>query len=305
VAILPLYRASGRPIRTLRFLGSGGAGQELGPICAPQDRLRAAAALRRALESEIWGWDLFLGDFLPGSEDWNTLTDARTIGSNASPRVRTEGLTWDAYMNRRSHKFRRTVRNFERRLSREWALSYRLSEQPDRIEGDMAALHELHERRWGGAPGAPDYRRISEFERELAPLALELGWLRLWTMELEGRPAVGLFGLRYGGTEWAIRIGRDPDPRRRNISVGLVLFAHAIRAAIEDGVGTYRLGRGTSEYKQRLADDDPGLVQIGVPRGLVGRLALGAARARDSLPGWSHRWLVEARRREQSQDRSR
>src|SRR4051794_5188535 len=45
VALLPLYLASRRPVRTLRFLGHGPADQ-LGPVCAPEDRQAAAGAPR-------------------------------------------------------------------------------------------------------------------------------------------------------------------------------------------------------------------------------------------------------------------
>jgi CelD/BcsL family acetyltransferase involved in cellulose biosynthesis len=291
VAILPLYLASGRPLRTVRFIGSGGAAHELGPICAAADRPLVARALCRALAEAGHGWDLFIGDFLPGADDWGEMTGYRTIATSPSPVAQIGGTSWEEYFNSKSYKFRRTIRNFERRLSRDWGLRYRLSDDASRIDAEMSALYELHERRWAGEPGG-DYERISRFERELAPLALRLGWLRLWTMELDDRPAVALFGLRYGDSEWALRIGRDPDPRRRNLSVGLVLFAHAIKAACEDGMRLYRLGRGASDYKARLSDADPGLDQLTTARGLRGRLALWGAGARDSLPVWARRRLV-------------
>ena len=45
--VLPLYVNRTRPLRVLRFVGHGVADQ-LGPVCAPADRERVAAALRRA-----------------------------------------------------------------------------------------------------------------------------------------------------------------------------------------------------------------------------------------------------------------
>jgi CelD/BcsL family acetyltransferase involved in cellulose biosynthesis len=192
----------------------------------------------------------------------------------ASPLVRVEGLSWEEFLGRRSRKFRRTMRNHERRLARDWGLRYRLADDPARLGDDMDLLDRLHEKRWGGRPGGWRYAQTSRFERELAPLALERGWLRLWIMELEGRPAQALLGFRYGGVEWAHRVGRDPDPRWGTLSIGLVLFGHAIREAIGEGVHTYHFGRGASEFKARFTDEDPGLDQVVLARGPVGRAAL-------------------------------
>jgi CelD/BcsL family acetyltransferase involved in cellulose biosynthesis len=44
--------------------------------------------------------------------------------------------------------------------------------------------------------------------------------------------------------------------------VGLVLLAHSIRAALEDGLDEYRFLRGAEPYKYRFADEDPGLETI-------------------------------------------
>ena len=46
--VLPLYVNRTRPLRVLRFVGHGAADQ-LGPVCAPADRERVAAALRPLL----------------------------------------------------------------------------------------------------------------------------------------------------------------------------------------------------------------------------------------------------------------
>jgi CelD/BcsL family acetyltransferase involved in cellulose biosynthesis len=269
LAILPLYLATRRPLRIARFLGHG-PGHELGPICAPGDRALACRALRRALREHDRRVDLFLGDGLPGDEAWTAeLGGRQTARRISSPLIWTADTTWDRFLASRSHHFRARLRNHERRLARDWGLSYRLAEDPARLEDDMRLLFELHEKRWGPDP-SEHYAVNRRFDWDLAPLALEQGWLRLWMMELEGKPAVALLGLRYGGVEWLIRFGRDPDPRRRTISAGLVLLGHAVRSAIEDGATAYRLGRSAAEYKDRFADADPEICEIAVPASLAG-----------------------------------
>jgi CelD/BcsL family acetyltransferase involved in cellulose biosynthesis len=272
LAILPLYLAMRRPLRIVRFLGHGPA-HLLGPICAPQDRALATRALQRALREREERVDLFLGDSLPGDEGWTKELGGRQTARYSSPLIRTEDTTWDRFLQGRSHHFRARLRNHERRLARDWGLTYRLADDPARIDDDLRLLFELHEMRWG--PDASEhYAKNRSFDWELAPLALERGWLRLWIMELDGTPAVALLGLRYEGTEWLLRFGRDPDPRRRSISAGLVLLARAVRSAIEDGVTAYRLGRSAAEYKNRFADADPEICEIAAPVSLAGSVGL-------------------------------
>jgi hypothetical protein len=67
VAILPLYQWSSRPLHIVRFLGHGPSDQ-LGPISAPGDRNAAATTLRQALSGRAP--DLFIGERMPGDEQW-------------------------------------------------------------------------------------------------------------------------------------------------------------------------------------------------------------------------------------------
>src|SRR5439155_21006305 len=69
VAVLPLYLATRRPVRTLRFLGHGPADQ-LGPVCAAEDRIAVAEALKRLPTAEPSAGDVFLAQRLAPSDGW-------------------------------------------------------------------------------------------------------------------------------------------------------------------------------------------------------------------------------------------
>ena len=56
-----------------------------------------------------------------------------------------------------------------------------------------------------------------------------------------------------------------------------MLLAHAVREALTDGMGEYRLLRGGAAYKERFATSDPGLETFGLPRGVSAQLLLAAA----------------------------
>jgi CelD/BcsL family acetyltransferase involved in cellulose biosynthesis len=53
-----------------------------------------------------------------------------------------------------------------------------------------------------------------------------------------------------------------------------VLYCHAIREAMADGMREYRFLLGAEAYKWRFADHDPGLERVVLPTGAAGRAAL-------------------------------
>ena len=274
VALLPLYAFARRPFRVLRFLGHGPADQ-LGPVCASDDRPTAARALRESLRE--LRWDAFVAEQLPGNEGWSAVLGGRVLRRTGTPVLRFDGKGWDELLAGKSRNFREQVKRRERKLAREHELRFRLSEDREGLDADLDTLFALHSERWsagGSVFGGP----TEAFHREFAACALERGWLRLWILELDGRPVAAWYGLRFAGCECYYQAGRDPAYDRH--SVGFVLLVHSIRAALEDGVREYRFLRGGEDFKYRFANADPGLETLGVWRGPAGRAAVAAAALR-------------------------
>jgi CelD/BcsL family acetyltransferase involved in cellulose biosynthesis len=274
-AILPLYLSRRRPARTLRFVGHGPA-DRLAPVCAPGDRDRAAAALRRALDDGIAGWQLAVVDRMPAEEGWAAALGEAPLRTEASPVLVPDGMDWDAFLASRSKNFRDQVRRRERKLARAHDLRFRLTEDPGELERDYDTLLQLHRARWGEGSSSFVPPRDA-LHRDFAAAALERGWLRLWTLELDGRPAAIWLGYRFGGSEWYYQAGRDPALERE--AVGFVLMAHTVRSALDDGVSEYRLLLGGEAYKDRFATADPGLETVVFARGVRGRAMRATARA--------------------------
>ena len=272
VAVLPLYVDRVGPFRLLRFIGHGHADQ-VGPVCAPEERDVAAAALRDVLDSG--GFHLFLGEGLaPG---WAEPIGARVIERAASPVVTLTESTWEEFLAARSSNFRQQVRTAERRLGQR-GLRFRLADDPGRLDQDLDVLFALHRARW---PGSPWFAYAEAFHRDFATRALERGWLRLWILELDGSPAGAWLGYRFAGVESYYQAGRDPALERER--VGFVLLAHSIREALADGMSEYRLLRGDESFKYRFATADPGLETLARPVGALGRAALALRTARRRL----------------------
>ena len=269
-AILPLCRAGRGPLRTLRWIGHG-PGDELGPVCSPAGRPLAARALSAAVDDE---GRLLLAERLPVEDGWETLLEGVVLRREPSPALALGG-DWDAYLASRSANFRQALRRRERRLARDHGLRFRLADDPARLVGDLEVLFALHAARFGTRSSVLG-ARTRAFHHDLAARALAGGWLRLWMLELDGRPAAAWYGFRTGGREWYYQAGWDPA--RARDGVGFVLLAHSVRAAMLDGMTEYRFLRGGEAFKARFGPRDDGLVTVGLARGAGGRALLAAAR---------------------------
>ena len=159
-------------------------------------------------------------------------------------------------------------------------LRVRLADDPDRLGSALDALFALHRARW---PGSHWFAAAEAFHRDFAALALERGWLRLWVIELDGRPAAAWYGFRFEGIDSYYQGGRDPALTRERL--GLVLTIHTVREAIADGIEEYRFlarRRALQVPVRHLGSrrgDDRGA------RGVMGRAALAARLARRRLSG--------------------
>lgn len=277
--ILPLYESARGPLHMLRFLGSGPADRQ-GPICSAADSADVARALRRLLAGGHC--DLLLAERLPGDVGWGRLLGAVTLRREASPVLRIDGRSWDELLAARSANFRQQVRARERRLTREFSVSFRLANDPERLPSDLNTLAALHSARWQAGGSDALSGPLRAFHEDFAALALSSEWLRLWFLELDGRPVAAWYGFRYGGGDWFYQAGREP--RHEQLSVGFVLMAHTIREAARDGMRTYHLLRGDEPYKARFANEDPGIETVGLARDYKGRAAVAGASGAARLP---------------------
>jgi CelD/BcsL family acetyltransferase involved in cellulose biosynthesis len=263
IALLPLTRERRGPFRIVRFAGSGVA-DELGPVCAPADRVAATAPLRVAAD----GADVLIAERL--RSDWPPrLLGGRILSEDDSPVISlaAEG-DWEAYLRARSSNFRQQVRRRERKLQRSLDVRFRLADDPARLDADVDALVALHRARWGAQSSSFDGARES-FHREFAAVALERGWLRLWLAESDGVPVAAWYGFRFAGVESYYQSGRDPQWDRHAVGAGIL--EHSIREAFADGLHEYRLLRGDESYKRRYATAPGAVVTAAIPGSGRGR----------------------------------
>lgn len=266
-ALLPLVR-DGR--RVIRF-----AGAELGDRFAPVARSaesaqrvcdEMASLLRRRRD-----WSSLILENVESTDRWpssfaNGLNVAR-LGhrEEVAPFAVIGGLDWDAWLASRSRNFRSQLGRKQRALERAHAVEFCLARSAEEVDASLESFRRLHLSRWdprGGSAAVTD--RSSSAHREFAHAALAQGWLRLWTLEVDGAAVAAWYGWHVGQRYAYYLGGFDPEWERH--SVGFLLQAHTIRHAISEGASVYDLLVGGESYKRRFAEEESSLSSYVVTR---------------------------------------
>jgi CelD/BcsL family acetyltransferase involved in cellulose biosynthesis len=209
-------------------------------------------------------------------------------------------MSWEEYLAGRSRNMRSQLGRRRRRLEREHELVLRLADAAT-LDADLDSLFSLHTGRWRGRGGSAALDTASMgFHRDFARAALERGWLRLWLMEVDERPAAAWYGWRIGDRYAYYQAGFDES--FGDYSIGMLLLAHTIESAIGEGAAVYDLLLGTEEYKLRFATGERRVRDfiVSSPLHPVRVAALGEAAVRrpiERLPEESRRRVKDRLRR--------
>jgi CelD/BcsL family acetyltransferase involved in cellulose biosynthesis len=251
--LLPLARVG----RTTQFAGAN-VGDWFGPLARAGLELEVSAvaaetlfrAGHRTLVLHNVDQDASWISALVSS--WPGLITRRQLNSTVIPYVPLAG-TWDAFLENRSHNFRSQVRRKERNLQRRHGLEFRMISEAGQLPKAMETFFELHRARWSsdGRGSSLTTGKAESYHIDFAAMALERGWLRLWFLMAGGQAVAAWYGWMIGGRYCYFNAGWDPAWSHE--SVGLVLLAHTIRSAIEEGAEEYSLLLGNEAYKARFA----------------------------------------------------
>ena len=254
--VLPLILEGPRTRRILRL--SGRLGDHFHPLARYGDQTAIAAAAGRALRES--GQKITMAVLVNVDHDatwphalWVGPRRARANRQSESelPYV-TLPSSWEEYLAERSSNARGQIRRRERKLDKLGDVTFRAADA-DTLTTDLETLFDLHLRRWSGhGPSSLEDPATRDFISRFAVLALERGWLRLNVLEVDSRPVAAFLGWRLGARFAFYQSGFDPEWSEH--SVGSVLLAKTIRAAIEEGAHEFDMLLGTEPYKRRFAD---------------------------------------------------
>lgn len=257
--VLPLVIDAKKRPRTARFAGSA-MGDFFHPAARIGDEADVAAAAAAALHARPAPRTGVLLENVEAEAAWWT-EFAKVDGSapvvsreSVLPSAHLDGRSWEEYLGSRSRNLRSQVGRRLRALERDHEITFRWTRSCEQVADDMNTLFRLHGARWNEKPGrsAIEGGSVRAFHADFARAAQREGWLRLCLLEADGAAVAGWYGWRIGNRFAYYQAGFDPAWGDR--SVGFVLFAQTIRAAIEEGATAYDMLLGDEPFKLRFAD---------------------------------------------------
>jgi CelD/BcsL family acetyltransferase involved in cellulose biosynthesis len=211
------------------------------------------------------------------SQRWSRVT--RPGGT--CPYIPLSGHTWDSYLATLGSSHRANVRRRIRALEQKFAVRFEaVSTDAERREA-LAALIGYHDNRFEARGTAFRTDATRAFHDEVTRRVLDRGWLRMFVLRLNDTPVAVMYGFLYNGVFSFYQHGFDPAFQQH--SIGLLMMALSIRAAIDEGAVEFDMLWGVEPYKFLWARDTRELRDIHLfPASIAGHL---------------HRHLFEARRR--------
>ena len=243
------------PLRRLSFLGTG-TSDYLDVLAQPGREPEVIQSLYRYLETTR-GWQIadfqqlregsLLRQHAPPPDSSLTALD---VPGEACPYLALPGA-WDMLLQGLGKKTRANIGYYDRGLQKVYAVEADPVRDPDALDDEMSRLFELHQRRWNQRwlPGVFGGRRVQAFHRDAARRLLERGWLRLFSLKLDGMTQASLYCFAFGDRMCYYQGGFEPTLSR--LSLGTVLTARAMQTAIGEGREVFDFLRGDEPYKAK------------------------------------------------------
>lgn len=157
--------------------------------------------------------------------------------------------TWEDYLMQLNGKQRHEVRRKLRRLEAHGAYQFRMADTGAKLDGEVDLFLGLfHLNRQDKSQFMDD--TMSGYFRALARRLARHGLLRLYFLDVDGQPAAAVLCFDYLGTRYLYNSGYDSA--FHELSVGILSKVLSIRAAVENGCGTYDFLKGAEVYKKRI-----------------------------------------------------
>jgi len=220
---------------------NGSEGEVSAALAADLDRRGGVVVMTQLRQSSLAAR---LSSLL-GEHRWRSLRDT----THVCPFIALDGLSWQDFLQSLGPSHRSNVRRRLRKLHARYAVTFERADDAAHAAESFDVLLRLHRLRWsqrGGSDGFTDPPLVA-FHRRFSRLALERGWLRLYVLRLDGRPAAAWYGFRYGHRFLFYQSGFDPA--FAGSSVGLASMSLAIQAAIAEGAAELDLLHGAEPYK--------------------------------------------------------
>jgi CelD/BcsL family acetyltransferase involved in cellulose biosynthesis len=157
--------------------------------------------------------------------------------------------SWDGYLDILSGKERHEIRRKLRRLYAAGRINYRLVGDAFSVKKEMEAFLDLFRSNRPDKAAFMNDRMISFF-RGLAEALAEARIVKLFFLDLDGKPIAATMCFNYHSTMYLYNNGYDE--RFGWLSAGLLCKVLSIKESIQSGKKTYDFLKGAEAYKKRL-----------------------------------------------------
>lgn len=287
---------------SLEFLGTGHAGSDYLDLIIRKGREReAVGAMASVLESQQLALRL---DHLPPSPLAEQLRQELTASGWAAiesspdvcPVIKLAGLSWESYLSTLGASHRANVRRRLRQLNAAFDVTFALAGSHEERRAGLDALMSFHDRRWDDCGGSTAFctSSLRAFHSHVTRQAFDAGWLRLYTLSLNGAIAAAMYGFLWNGRFYFYQHGFSAA--YADHSAGLVLMALSIRAAIDEGAAEFDMLYGHEAYKKLWAREERPLGRLQLfPPHFGGNLLRRQAETRQALRTFAHQLGLKSR----------
>jgi CelD/BcsL family acetyltransferase involved in cellulose biosynthesis len=176
-----------------------------------------------------------------------------TAQDDVCPIVRLPG-TWDEYMEMIDGKQRREIRRKLRRAGAQAPVDWYIVGPEHDLDAEFEDFLDLM------AASSPDKEafltpQMRHFFRQLAQVMYDAGWLELVFLRVGERKAAAYLNFVYNNRVLVYNSGLDWRSFP-NLGAGIVLTAHCIRHAIEQGREIFDFMQGDERYKYQFGGQD-------------------------------------------------
>ncbi|MBS0170008.1 MAG: GNAT family N-acetyltransferase [Nitrospira sp.] len=248
--------------REVAFLGSRGVGSTyLDVIAARADKRAVLACLCEYLFQASQQWDIVTLAHLPAEsitvdllqEQFDRRGKVAAIMDHTGCPIVDLATCVAAHREALRPSLRRTLQRKRRYLEQQGTVTY---SRGDDIGAALDLFRELHQKRWAArSPQGGAFRdsRFRAFHTEITRAFHAQGRLDFSFLCLDGTPLAGIYGYRHEHTYYYYLPGFDPEQAAKG-SPGMLLLAHCMEQAIEEGCRRFDFLQGPAGYKMTWAD---------------------------------------------------
>ena len=192
--------------------------------------------------------------------------------------------TFDDYLNSLGSSTRYHIRRRMRDVEKKGA-KVEIYSKPEQLVAELDTLVNLHLARWrkDNLPGTFGRRGFTDFLRQIFQGLPAGSGSQMYQLRHEGVPVAALLTFTFGESTLYYQAGWDPDSSLAPLSPAVVLMAHSIRDAIQNGYRHYEFLRGDEAYKSRWTKTLRQTTTFIIGRSVPGRAYLRAACIKDVL----------------------